>query len=257
MGPFHRLASGATYYGNSAENRKHNVELAMSRLDGALVPPGGTFSFNKVVGAQTVANGYKEGYAIALVGGTGPGTGQVKTISSVAGGICQVSTTLFHAVFRAGLAIEERNWHLYWIASYGGPPSGLQGLDATVYDDIGLDFQFVNNTGGWLAIETVANGEYARIALYGKDLGWQVIIDEPVITNVRKADPMPVIEKTHTLPPGQEVRVETATDGFDSAIRRRVLDGNGKMLLDTVFKSSYLPSRNVTMLGVPPNEPLD
>ena len=257
MGPFQRLAYGATYYGFSTADRAHNVELAMQRLDGILVPPGGLFSFNREVGAQTTANGYKEGYAIALVGGTGGGTGQIKTVPAVAGGICQVSTTLFHAVFRAGLSIEERNWHLYWITSYGGPPSGLQGLDATVYDDVGLDFQFVNNTGGWLAIETVADGAYARIALYGKDPGWQVVIDEPVITNIRKADPKPVREKTHTLPPGQEVQVETATDGFDAAIRRRVLDGNGKVLLDTTFKSSYQPSRNVTLVGVPPDEPLD
>ena len=122
---------------------------------------------------------------------------------------------------------------------------------------MGLDFQFVNNTGGWLAIETVADGENVRIALYGKDPGWRVIIDEPVITNIRKADPTPVMEKTHTLPPGQEVVVEHATDGFDAAIRRRVVDGNGKVLLDTTFKSSYLPSRNVKMVGVPPEEPAD
>ena len=54
--------------------------------------------------------GYKLGWGIANAGGT-----NVKTVPSVAGGICQVATTLFHSVFWAGYQLEERNYHLYWI----------------------------------------------------------------------------------------------------------------------------------------------
>src|SRR5205823_379362 len=199
-----RLGFSKTDYSFSIPNRRHNVELAMERLDGALIPPGATFSFNETIGAQTVANGYQEAYGIALVAGPGGKPGQPKTVTSVGGGICQVATTLFQAVFRSGVPIEERNWHLYWIPSYGAPPAGLQGLDATVDDQSGLDFKFTNTTGNWMAIEAVADGSYARIAVYGKDPGWDVVIDPPVITNERKADPKPVLEKTHDLPPGQE-----------------------------------------------------
>ena len=192
------------------------------------------------------------------MGGSGPGTGAVRTVSAVAGGICQVSTTLFQAVYRAGLPIEERNWHLYWIEGYGPPnsPTGLRGLDATVDDQSGLDFRFVNTTGGWLAIEAVADGALARIALYGQDPGWGVQIDEPVITNPRPADPTPQVERTHDLPPGQELPVEHAVDGFDAANHVRVTDRDGGTIRDATFTSNYYPSRNVTQVGVPADEPL-
>lgn len=251
-----RLGYGRTDYSSSIPNRKWNVELSVKRLDGALIPPDGIFSFNQAVGEQTVNSGYKEAYGIALVGGTGGGPAQVKTVTSIGGGICQVSTTLFQGLFRAGLPVEERNWHLYWIPAYGQPPSGMKGLDATVDSEGKVDLKVRNSTGGWIAIEAVADGAEIRIAVYGKDPGWTVRIDDPVITNERKADPTPKIEKTYDLPPGQKVVVEHAVDGFDAAIRRRVTDAAGNVLLDTTFKSSYAPSRNVTQLGVPANEPL-
>lgn len=251
-----RLGYGRTDYSFSIPNRKWNVELSVQRLNGALVPPDGIFSFNQTVGEQTVNSGYKEAYGIALVGSGSGGAPQVKTVTSIGGGICQVSTTLFQGLFRAGLPVEERNWHSYWIPAYGQPPSGLQGLDATVDSEGKVDLKVRNSTGGWIAIEAVADGAEIRIAVYGKDPGWTVQIDTPVITNPRKADPKPKIEKTYTLPPGQSVVVEHAVDGFDAAIRRKVIDPAGKVLLDTTFTSSYAPSSNVTLLGVPPGEPL-
>jgi vancomycin resistance protein YoaR len=254
-----RLGHGLTDYSFSIPSRRHNVELSVKRLDGTLIAPDAVFSFNQAVGAQTVANGYQEAYGIALVGGSGPGTGQVKTVSSVAGGICQVSTTLFQGAYQAGLPIAERNWHLYWITGYGPPssPTGLQGLDATVDDQSGLDFKFQNATGAWLAIEAVADGDWVRIALYGRDPGWTVTIDPPVITNARPADPKPVLEKTHDLPPGEQLPIEHAVDGFDAANHIRVTDKSGALLRDVTFRSSYVPSQNVVQVGVPASEPTD
>jgi vancomycin resistance protein YoaR len=260
--PHNRLGYGKTYYGQSIPTRKHNVELAVSRLDGTLIAPGATFSFNQAVGAQTVANGYQEAYGIAMTG-----TGQVTTVSSIAGGICQVATTLFQGVFAAGFPIQERNWHLYWIEGYGAPPSGMQGLDATVDDQAGLDFKFVNSTPNWLAIEAVADGEYVRIAIYGQDPGWTVQIDAPVITNVKPHDPKPVYEKTHDLPPGQQLMIEHGVDGFDAAIHRTVVDKDGKVVIwnsptgpvpmDTTFTSHYVPAQDRYQVGVPKDQPAD
>ncbi len=251
-----QLTYGDTDYSFSIPPRKHNVELSMQRLNGALVAPDGVFSFNEAVGEQTVENGYQAAYGIALVGGTGPGTGQAKTVSSIGGGICQVSTTLFQAVYHAGLPVEERNWHLYWINGYGQPPAGLKGLDATVDDQSALDFKFRNTTGNWLAVEASTVGGRVKIALHGQNPGWQVQLDPPVITNERKADPAMVTEKTHDLPPGQSRQVESAVDGFDAANHTVVRDGAGNVLRDVTFRSSYVPSRNVTQVGVPANEPL-
>jgi vancomycin resistance protein YoaR len=225
----------------------HNVELSMERLNGALIPPDGVFSFNQTVGEQTVANGYQAAYGIAMVGGPG---GQVQTVSSIGGGICQVATTLFQPVYHTGLPVEERNWHLYWIPKYGQPPSGLQGLDATVDDQSKVDLKFRNTTGNWLAVEAVAKNGKVYIALHGQNPGWQVQIDPPVITNERKADPTMVYEKTHDLPAGQSIQVESAVDGFDAANHIVVRDGAGNVLRDVTFRSTYVPARNVTQVGV-------
>lgn len=160
-------------------------------------------------------------------------------------------------IHRAGLPIEERNWHLYWIPSYGAAASGLQGLDATVDSANGLDFKFQNTTGGWLTIEAIADGAELRIALRGIDPGWQITVDEPRITNEQPADPAPVLEKTHDLAPGERVAVEHAVDGFDAANHIRVLDRAGSPLREMAFTSNYYPSRNVTQVGVAADEPLD
>jgi vancomycin resistance protein YoaR len=253
-----RLGRGQTNYYGGVANRVHNVELSASRLDGALIPPNGIFSFNDTTGAQTLENGYKQGYGIALVGGPDGGKGNIKTVPSIGGGVCQVSTTLFQAVYAAGLPIEERNWHSLWLMTYdpANSPTAKKGLDATVDDQSGLDFRFQNTTGGWLAVEAVADGASLNIALIGVDPGWQIQNDEPIITNIKPADPAPVYEKTHDLPPGEQLPVESAVDGFDAANRTRVLDKNGTVLRDKTFTSNYAPSRNVIQIGVPPNEPL-
>jgi vancomycin resistance protein YoaR len=253
-----RLGLGKTPYAGSIPNRKHNVELAVSRLDGALIPPDGIFSFNETTGAQTVANGYLQGFGIALIGGNADGSGQYKAVPSIGGGVCQVSTTIFQAVYQAGLPLEERNWHAVWLPSYGPPasPTGMKGLDATVDDQAGLDLRFQNTTGGWLAIEATADGSWVTIALRGVDPGWTVTNDQPVISNPKPADTKSTTEKTHDLPAGQKVLIEAAEDGFDAVHHTHVTDKNGKVLRDMSFKSNYAPAQELYQIGVPANEPL-
>ncbi len=257
-----RLGVGRTNYSTSIPTRRHNVELAVERLNGTIIAPGEQFSFNEAVGEQTVANGYEEAYGIALVPGAGGGQGEVKTVSSIAGGICQVSTTLFHGVFKAGLPIEERNWHLFWV-SYGASSTGWQGLDATVDDQVGLDFRWWNNTGNWMGIQAYADGEVVTIELYGKDPGWNVEINGPEITNIIEPDPQPVTEKTYDLPVGEKLMIEHAASGFTSTVNRKVFDSKGNLVIfngkgmDSTFKSNYLPSRDRYQIGVPKSTPLD
>src|SRR5439155_19336397 len=95
-----------------------NIELAARRLHGATIAPGAIFSFLDQLGPQTVAAGFQVGYGIVLVDGA------PRTVPMFGGGICDVSTLLFRAVFRAGLPIVERHNHSYWIGHYGDPPDG-------------------------------------------------------------------------------------------------------------------------------------
>lgn len=241
-----KLMEASTYYYNSAASRAHNVELAAGRMDGALVPPGGIFSFDKEVGPTTLAAGFQMGYGISTA------NGKMETVPAEAGGICQVSTTLFHSVFWAGLEIVERYEHAYWISTYGQPPRGMKGLDATVFTPA-VDFKFKNNTDNWIAVKASAGGGVLTFSIYGTNPGWEVKVDGPKISNYRPADPTPVNQVDPSRPAGSSMRVEYAQDGFDAVVVRTVLK-DGKVLSTDTISSSYQPSRNVFLVG-PPAKP--
>jgi vancomycin resistance protein YoaR len=239
------IGSGETSYAGSSAERAHNVELGASKINGTLVPPGGVFSTNDAVGDLTLDAGYKMGYMIIRAGD------EIKTIPAEAGGICQVSTTLFHSVFWGGLEVVERNWHSYWIASYGVAPTGLPGLDSTIAPPE-KDFRFRNNTGNWILIRASASKGKLTFKIYGVNPGWKVKVGDPVITNRVKTDPAPIREETDKLPKGREVKVENAQDGFNASITRTVLDKDGNVVDKWTANSRYAPARNRYLIGTGP-----
>jgi vancomycin resistance protein YoaR len=239
------IREGRTSYAGATAEKAHNVALASSRLNGVVVPPGGLFSFNREVGPTTLDAGFRTGWGITQLGGG------ARTVPSVAGGICQVATTLFQPVFRSGYMIEERNYHLYWINSYGQPPYGMKGLDATVDEDANLDFKFTNNTADYLLISSRVEGATLIFGLWGVKPSWDVKIDDPVITNVVTANTEVVNQNESTMPAGRRLQVESAQDGFTSVITRTV-SGAGQETRTLRLTSRYQPARNVVLIGTGP-----
>lgn len=107
--------------------QKMNLNVAAHRLDGLVLKPGESFSFNRVVGPRTLARGYRP--APSYLGGDSPAT--------LGGGICLLSSAVYHMALENGMSIQQRVPHLRTIHSV--PP----GLDATVWYG-GADLQFVN-----------------------------------------------------------------------------------------------------------------
>jgi vancomycin resistance protein YoaR len=236
------LGSGQTSYAGSSAERAWNVGLGTRNVDGALIPPGGTFSTVEAIGDLTLAAGFKMGYAIVGSGAN------ITTVPAEAGGICQVATTLFHSVFWSGLPVVERNWHSYWIGLYGLPPSGLQGLDATIAPPE-KDFRFKNTTGHWVLIKATADGKTVLFQLYGTKPNWKVSVSGPVITNHVATNPAPITEHSSALPAGKKVLVEHAQDGFDASITRTVTDASGQVIDNWTAKSHYEPAHNRYLIG--------
>jgi hypothetical protein len=168
-------------------------------------------------------------------------------VPSVAGGICQVATTLFQPVFWAGYQLEERYWHLYWIPSYTS--RGLVGLDATVDSDSGLDLKWINPTDHPVLIQASTDAEHVTFRLYGQKPPWSVHVDEPQISNRVTADPTPEVQPEPSLPWGRVLPVETARDGFDVLLDRHVQPNDGHPARELVLKSVYAPSHTVTLVG--------
>lgn len=121
------LASFTTDLADRSPAQRANIETAAARIDGRVVLPGETFSFNQAVGRRCLERGYEKapGYA---AGGVADTTG---------GGICQLSSTVYNAALLAGLRIVERVPHARGVRSVG------LGRDAAVVYDR-QDLRFTN-----------------------------------------------------------------------------------------------------------------
>jgi vancomycin resistance protein YoaR len=232
---------GNTGFAGSIPEKKHNIQLAAERLNGVVVAPGATFSFNDSVGPTTIDAGFQWGFGITS-GDNGP-----KTVPSVAGGICQVATTLFQPVFWSGYQLEERYWHLYWLPAYTS--RGVVGLDVTVDSDAGVDFKWTNTTANYVLIQADTDADHIYFGLYGKKPNWQVQVDDAVITNRVPPDPKPIAQEEPTLPWGRTLLVESARDGFDAEVVRHVIPADGSKPRELVLKSTYQPAHTVTLVG--------
>jgi vancomycin resistance protein YoaR len=239
------LADASTYYGDSSDARRQNVELASGKISGWLVPPGAVFSYADSIGLITEDEGFVTGYGII-----DDGNGGFTTAPVVGGGICQVSTTLFQAAFWAGLPIVERYQHPYYLRTYGEAPAGLPGLDAMVNiePDWRLDLKFRNTTEHWLAVVLIPDGTDVYARIIGTNPGWRVEVPEPEMENIVHPDDAMRYTESPEFPLGEERLVESARDGFDVRIDRTVYDGD-KVILEDSFSSSFAPSYNTTMRG--------
>jgi len=142
-----------TYFNPRNRNRAHNIALAARAIDSKVVFPGETFSFNETVGIRTVQKGYLP--APVIVRG--------ELSEGVGGGICQVSSTLYNAVDRAGLTIVRRYSHSRHVPYV--PP----GRDATVSWG-GPDFAFLNPYSQPVLIRAYAGGGTMVVSVYSSEL---------------------------------------------------------------------------------------
>ena len=171
------IAKGESRFTGSIPNRVFNIKKAAASMDGVLIAPGETFSFNKHVGDISAASGYKQGYIIK--------DGQ--TILGDGGGVCQVSSTMFRAALAAGLEVEERWAHAYRVSYYEqdiGP-----GYDATIFTP-SVDLKFKNDTPAYILIQTKLDEANYRLAFefYGTSDGRKV---EYSMTRVWDRTPLP------------------------------------------------------------------
>lgn len=130
-------------------SRAVNVFLAASRINGVVVQPGESFSFNRTILPRTAANGYVDGYVI--MGN--------RFVPGIGGGICQVSSTLYAAMVSAGLPATERHPHSLAV---GYIPAGL---DATIFGNT-LDLRFTNIFPQPIQIRAAADQGVLTILIY-------------------------------------------------------------------------------------------
>ena len=229
MGIKERLATFTTDYSPSNKPRVNNIHTLADALDGTLIAPGGTFSFNETIGPRTAEKGYQE--ANAIVNG--------KLVPQLGGGVCQVGTTIFNTVFFSGLPVIERRNHSLYISHYP------KGRDATVSWG-GPDIRFKNDTEHWVLVATAYSNSTVTISLYGTDSGYDVSYKTGEFTDFRD---YPVREiKDATLPVGTRIIDEKGVRGRSVVVTRTVTK-NGTVVRTDTFKSTYKPSEEVVRVG--------
>lgn len=144
------LSTFSTNYAASNRNRTTNLILASNKINGTVLMPGETFSYNKVVGARTISAGYKEA-PIYVQGRVEDGLG---------GGICQITSTLYNAVVYANLEVTQRTNHQF-VPSYV-----TASRDATVVYGA-IDFQFKNNRNYPIKLVCSVSGGIANFQIFG------------------------------------------------------------------------------------------
>ncbi len=229
-----RIAGAVTDLGDSSPSRTHNVALMANILDNRLVMPGEIFSFNGAVGPRSSERGFQEGQAI--VGGL--------MVSSIGGGVCQVSTALYDAVFYGGLEIVERINHSFYISRYG------EGMDATVSWD-GPDLKFRNDTGHPVLIRANADGGRMIVNLYSAHS--DRVVEKVVTERHNIVEPRQRYLLDEYAPPGQIIKYTNGQVGFNVDVTRTVTD-NGQLISQRMFPSNYVPEHETFIVG--PGAPL-
>jgi vancomycin resistance protein YoaR len=227
------LGQFTTKFAVSDKRRNDNLKLAASKLNGFVMMPGVEFSFNDIVGARTEQEGYKIAHVIT--------SGEM--VDGLAGGTCQISTTLHGAAFFAGLEVVKSLPH--------SRPSTYvtMGLDATVvypYIDLKLrnpyDFPVVIHY-------RVARGE-SVVEILGKERPFDKVVFEREIEEELPFDT--VTRDDHKLPVGSLLIDQEGFPGFKMVRYRKFYKGNELVKTDQ-WKLRYAPVTEYSRMGINPD----
>lgn len=223
---------GKTYkttYSAGDVNRNTNIELAARTVNGTILMPGETFSYNGILGDTTADKGYKPGGAYL--------NGEV--VQSYGGGICQVSSTIYNAVLYANLQVDERYNHSF-LSGY--VPAGL---DATVsYGS--KDFKFTNNRKFPIKLVCTAKNGVISATIYGVKQDDDCDVElESVITSY--IAPTVKYESTNTLKKGVEQVKQSGSSGCKCTVYI-TLSRNGKQISREVLHHDVYSAKQKIIL---------
>lgn len=225
------LATFSTSYSSSNSNRTTNIILATNKINGTVIMPGETFSYNQIVGQRTAAAGFKS--ATVYSGG--------EVTSGIGGGICQVSTTLYNVVLLANLEIVERYNHGFQVGYVKAS------TDATVSWG-GPDFKFKNNRDYPIRIVCSNSGGKNIFKIFGlkSDNDYEVVIESSVIQSIPYKT---VYQNNSSMAKGTQKVIQNGSNGCKSKAYK-VLKKNGQVISRTLLSTdTYNPHNKIIAVG--------
>lgn len=227
-----KLAGYTTYFPAGTYARSINLKIALSYMDGVVVMPGETYSYNDNIGDTTASKGYQA--AATFKGGT--------TVNEMGGGICQTVSTLYNVALMANLEIVERHQHGLPVGYV--PPS----RDATVYSPV-LDFKFKNNRETPIKIVTsFTYGGSLNVSIYGTKQN-----NDPEVTlssNTTSTIPYTTkYEYDPNIPSGEQRVISNGVNGYtsESYITKTL---NGQVIYSGLLsRDTYNAQQQVVKVG--------
>lgn len=209
-----------------ADYRNTNLSRAAASMNGKVVLPGETFSMNDTLGPRTPANGYVDGYVIQ----------GSRLVKETGGGISQSATTVFNAIFFAGLEDVEHHPHTLYFSRY---PAGRE---ATLYYGQ-LDLRFKNNTEYGVVIQAYVNkstpGNNGSITVkIWSTKTWQKV-ESTALTPTNYYDTAPITSSEANCEP------QSASPGF-TVNYQRLFYQNGVVVKREPFSWKYAATPQVT-----------
>ena len=228
------LGTATTYYGSSYE-RNTNVEVGASKINGTRIMPGETFSVTAAVTPFNADNGYYPAPSYE--------SGQV--VDTYGGGICQVSTTLYNAVLKAELQVDERHNHTM-LVSYVDPSK-----DAAIAEGL-MDFVFTNNTDAPIYIYGVGYQGTLNFTIYGhetRDPNRSISFRSETLSQTDASTNVKLVAKSDQNI-GYLNQTQSAHQGLEAVLWKDIVNADGTTDTVQVNSSSYQASPAIYEVGI-------
>ena len=229
----YRIAQFSTSVATSTADRKHNVRLALSKVNGYRLDPGEVFSFNEVVGPRTAKRGFRSAPVIMP---------DKSLQDDYGGGVCQASSTIYNAALRADLEIVERYHHSFPIAYV---PIGL---DATVSYG-GVDLKFRNNKDTPIFIRTFSSGNNVYVEIYGEKFpnNGYITCSSTVTSVVAAPAPKRILDKSgkYVKQPGGQVEHVKSRNGYKVTSYKTYYENGKKVWTKVIAHDYYRPIQGI------------
>lgn len=228
------LGTATTYYGSSYE-RNTNVEVGASKINGTLLMPGESFSVTAAVTPFNADNGYYPAPSYE--------SGQV--VDTYGGGICQVSTTLYNAVLKAELQVNERHNHTM-LVSYVDPSK-----DAAIAEGL-MDFVFTNNTDAPVYIYGVGYQGTLNFTIYGhetRDPNRSISFRSETLSQTDASTNIKLVAKADQNI-GYLNQTQSAHQGLEAVLWEDIVNPDGSTDTIQVNSSSYQASPAIYEVGI-------
>ena len=228
------LGTAPTYYGSSYE-RNTNVEVGASKINGTLIMPGETFSVTAAVTPFNADNGYYPAPSYE--------SGQV--VDTYGGGLCQVSTTLYNAVLKAELQVDERHNHTM-LVSYVDPSK-----DAAIAEGL-MDFVFTNNTDAPIYIYGVGYQGTLNFTIYGhetRDPNRSISFRSETLSQTDASTNVKLVAKSDQNI-GYLNQTQSAHQGLEAVLWKDIVNADGTTDTVQVNSSSYQASPAIYEVGI-------